>query len=231
MIPRSTFISASLVLAAAASAADPSEAADVGLVERAGEFDVAAFSKRVSQDADIRQVWDAGKLNPMVLGAVKNSLNGLQFGFGIPPSRIATAFVAHNDSNVLLYGDAAWTTYQIGQVFAVHDPTGATVTSNIFAPARNTSATTDPSDVHGFYQDASITTLQKRGVLFFICNTALVQQSHQIANSGVAPGQSPGDIARGLRRSLLPGVTLVPSGVAVIAFLQSRYHYGHLAEE
>ena len=89
----------------------------------------------------------------------------------------------------------------------------------------------DPSDVRGFYQDASIAALQKRGVMFFLCNTALVQQAHQIASSGVAKNQSPDDIARTLQRSLLPGVTLVPAGVAVVAYLQSRYHYGYLTQQ
>jgi len=231
MIQRSAFLGASLVLAAAATTAGASDAADIGLVETTSEFDVAAFARRVSRDADIRQVWDAGKLNPKILGAVKNSLNGLQFGFGVAPDRIATAFVAHNDSNVLLYSDAAWTAYRLGEVLGVHDPTGAVVTSNIFAPARSASGAQDPDDVHGFYQDPSITTLQRRGVRFFVCNTALVQQAQQIVDSGVAPGQSAVDVARSLRHSLLPGAMLVPSGVATIAYLQSRYRYSHLAEE
>jgi intracellular sulfur oxidation DsrE/DsrF family protein len=85
--------------------------------------------------------------------------------------------------------------------------------------------------VRGFYQDASIAALQKRGVMFFACNTALVQQAHQIADSGVAKNQSPDDIARTLQRSLLPGVMLVPSGVAVVAYLQSRDRYGYLTEQ
>ena len=229
MIPRSAFIGASLALAAAATAS-PSDAAGIGLVEKAGEFDIAAFTKRVSRDAQVRQVFDADKLHPQILGAVKNALNGLQFGFGIAPDQIATAFVAHSDSNVILYNDAAWAAYQLGAVFAVRDPSGAVVASNIFAPPRNTSMSSDPDDVKGFYQDASVTTLQKRGVLFFVCNTALVQQANQIANSGAAAGKSSDDVASALRRSLLPGVTLVPSGVAAIAYLQSRCRYSYLTE-
>jgi intracellular sulfur oxidation DsrE/DsrF family protein len=231
MIGRSTFIGASLALATAAGGAKPGDAAGVGLVEPAGEFDVAAFNKRVSRGAEVRHVWDAGKLYPQILGGVKNSLNGLQFGFGIAPNRIVTAFVTHNESNLLLYNDAAWATYRLGELYAVRDPNGAVVTSNIFAPLRSTSMLADPGDVRGFYQDASIAALQRRGVMFFLCNTALVQQAHQIATSGAFKAQSADDIARTLQRSLLPGVMLVPAGVAAVAYLQSRFHYAYLSQQ
>ena len=225
---RSVFIGASLVAASALSAA---EADAIGMVEKAGEFDVAALNKLVSRSAEVRQVWDAGKLYPQILGGVKNSLNGLQFGFGIAATRLATAFVTRNESNLLLYGNAVWTEYRLGELFRVHDPSGAIVTANIFAPAHSTSMLADPSDPRGFYQDASIETLQKRGVLFFACNTALVQQAGQIATAGAAKGQSADDVARALRKSLLPHVMLVPSGVGTVAYLQSRYQYAYLTEQ
>ena len=69
--------------------AEPAKAPE--LVERSGEFDVAAFTKRVSRPAEIRQVWDSGRLYPQILGGVKNSLNGLEFGFGIAADRLAIA--------------------------------------------------------------------------------------------------------------------------------------------
>jgi intracellular sulfur oxidation DsrE/DsrF family protein len=231
MIGRSVFIGASLALATAAGGAQPAGAANLELVETTGEFNVTAFTKRVSRAADVRQVWDAGVLNPLILGGAKNALNGLQFGFGFDPSRIATAFVTHNESNLLLYNDAAWTTYRLGELYSVRDPNGKVVTTNIFAPARSSSMLADPNDVHGFYQDASVAALQRRGVMFFACDTALVQQAEQIANSGVARNQPPADIARTLRLSLLHDVTLVPSGVATVAFLQSRFHYAYLTEQ
>ena len=71
MIGRSAFIGASLALATAATGAKPGDAAGVGLVEQAGEFDVAAFMKRVSRDADVRHVWDAGKLYPQILELIR----------------------------------------------------------------------------------------------------------------------------------------------------------------
>lgn len=196
----------------------------IGLVESSAQFDLEAFERAVATSAQFRQVWDANVLEPRILGNVKNSLNGLQFGFNEPPSNMAMAFVAHNTSNLLLYDDTAWTTYLLGQLYGVKDPTGAIVPTNIFAPARATSATSDPNDVHGFYQDASIQALQRRGVRFFICNVALVQQAEEIVRAGAAK-QSPDDVAQALRDHLLPGVMLVPSGVSALAYLQSKHGY------
>jgi len=230
MIGRSTFIGASLALATTGGV-HPADAAELELVETTAEFDVGTFVRRVSRSADIRHVWDAGTLNPQILGGVKNALNGLQFGFGIDPSRIATAFVSHSASNLLLYSDTAWATYRLGELYGVRDPNGTVVGTNIFAAAHSTSMLADPNDVRGFYQDASVAALQRRSVMFFACNTALVQHAEQIAKSGVAGNPSPADIARTLQRSLLHGVTLVPSGVAAVAYLQSKYHYAYLTEQ
>ena len=222
---RSHFIAAAIPLAACSAAACAGKTGEqIGLVETAAQFDLHAFESAVATTAEFRQVWDAGPLQPRVLGSVKNSLNGLQFGFDVEPSNIATAFVAHSDSNLLLYDDTAWSTYLLGQLFGVKDPTGATVQTNIFAPVRSGSTMADPSDPHGFYQDASVTALQRRSVKFFVCNTALVQQADAIARAGTTR-QSPQEIADALRAHLLPGVMLLPSGVATIAYLQSRHHY------
>jgi len=134
MVNRSVFIGASLALSASGALADSARPV-LDLVEKSGEFDIAAFTRRVSRPANVRPLWDAGKLYPQILGGVKNSLNGLEFGFGMAADRLATAFVTHNESNVLLYGNDVWTRYNLGQVIGVHDPTGAVVSTNIFAPA------------------------------------------------------------------------------------------------
>jgi intracellular sulfur oxidation DsrE/DsrF family protein len=223
---RKSFLVSAVPLAACATAACAGTGSQIGLVETAAQFDTRAFDKTVATSAEFRQVWDAGELQPRTLGGVKNSLNGLQFGFNVAPTNIALAFVAHNTSNLLLYDDTAWTTYLLGQLFGVKDPTGAVVPTNIFMPSRSTSSTQDPNDVHGFYQDASITALQRRGVHFFVCNTALVEQAATIVRAGTTR-ESVQDVANALRAHLLPGAALVPSGVAAIAYLQARYHYAY----
>lgn len=225
---RSTFLAGGVPLAACATAACAGKTPEkIGLVEMKTQFDLAGFTRAVDRTADVRQVWDAGELHPQILGSVKNGLNGLQFGFGIAADRLATAFVTHAQSNLLLYDDTAWKKYSLGELFAVKDPSGSIVATNIFAASRSLGDRSDPGDVHSFYQDASVTTLQRRGVIFCACNTALVQQADAIVNAGGAGGQSAEAVADALRSRLLPGVILVPSGVAAIVLLQSRYRYAY----
>jgi intracellular sulfur oxidation DsrE/DsrF family protein len=229
---RSMFLNSTVAAAAACAAVGcTAKAGAIGLVETASQFNTAAFDKLVSKDAEIRHVWDAGSLHPQILGGVKNGLNGIQFGFGVKPERIATALVAHNESNLMLYDDSLWSEFHLGDIFGVRDPGGNLVVSNIFAPARSANTVADPSDVRGYYQDASVEALQRRGVMFFACNTALVQQAERIVNAGGAKGKSAADIANQLRAHVLPGVIVVPSGVGTIAYLQSRYHYAYTTEQ
>jgi intracellular sulfur oxidation DsrE/DsrF family protein len=227
---RSSFILSTAAIAACATAACSTTSDAIGLVEKPGEFDLSAFTKMIAGPAEVRTVFDGGaELHPTILGGVKNALNGWEFGFGVKPTAFKTVFVAHGTSNLLLYDDTAWQTYSLGQMFDVRDPSGAVVQSNIFSPARATQTSSDPSDVRGFYQDASIETLQKRQVTFFVCNTALVQQASQIANAMAGRGVQRDEVIGTLRKHLVPGAMLVPSGVATIAYLQSKYHYAYAA--
>jgi intracellular sulfur oxidation DsrE/DsrF family protein len=217
-----------LPLAACAASACSGEAGPtIGLVETAKEFDPAAFDRAVATSARYRQVWDADGLRPQMLGNVKNALNGLQFGFSVAPGDIALAFVAHGTANLLLYDDAMWSAYRLGELFGVKDPSGAIVAKNIFAPSRSQPSAQDPDDVHGFYQDPSIATLQRRGARFFACNTALVEQADAIANAGATGRATAQEIARDLRSHLLAGAMLVPSGTAAILYLQARHGYAY----
>jgi hypothetical protein len=212
-----------------ASAATP--LMGIGLIEASREFDAAAFRHTFDRDADVRQVWDAAAIHPQLLGSVKNSLNGLTFGFGVPRERIATAVIARNSSTLFLFDSAAWKQYRLGELFAVRDPRGAAVAENVFWPSRSTNRSAHPSDPRGFYQDASVQTLQRRDVAFCVCNTALVEQSQIIVNAGAANGESAERVAATLRAHVVPGAMLVPSGVAAVAYLQSRYRYSYQTEQ
>ncbi|HTZ53650.1 MAG TPA: hypothetical protein VMB20_01195 [Candidatus Acidoferrum sp.] len=225
---RSSFLISAVPLAACATAACAGTSGEtIGLVETAAQFDRKAFERAVATGAQFRQVWDAGAIQPRMLGGVKNALNGLAFGFDVASSNIAVAFVTHNTSNLLLYDDSAWSTYLLGQLFGIKDPTGAVVQTNIFYPSHATGSSKDPNDPHGFYQDASISTLQQRGVRFFVCNTALIEHAEVIVNAG-ASKQTVDEVARALRAHLVPGAMLVPSGVAAITYLQSRHGYAYM---
>lgn len=231
---RGSFIAASASLVAAAgSPARAAEAVPGGshFVERKGDFNETQFAAAVGKPADIRQVWEVIAFHPSVLSNVKNSLNGLQFGFGYAPDRIAIAFAPHGPSSAYNYTDYLWSKYKIGEAFKLQDAKGNAVASNIFlAPAKPVSKADDPDGEGSFYQDTSIQTLQSRGVVFLTCHTAVEEQARTLVKGGYAPsGMTASAVADDILTHLIPGAHVVPSMVATIAVLQQKYKYSFIA--
>jgi intracellular sulfur oxidation DsrE/DsrF family protein len=228
---RGSFLAASASLVAAAGpAVRAAEAVPGGshFVERKADFDAAKFAAAVDKPADIRQVWEAVSFHPQVFTNIKNSLNGLQFGFGYAPERIAIAFAPHGPSSSFNYTDYIWSKYKIGEAFKLQDAKGNAVASNIFlTPAKPTGTKADDPDAeNSYYQDTSIQTLQTRGVVFLTCHTAVEEQARTLVKGGFAPsGMKPAD---DILTHLIPGAHVVPSMVAAIAVLQQRYHYSFI---
>ncbi len=132
---RSTFLASSASLVAAAGAgAGAAENVPGGsrLVERKADFNEAEFARLVGKPADIRQMWEAVAFRPGVFNNMKNSLNGLRFGYGYAPDRIAMAFCPHGPSSSYTYADDIWAKYKIGEFYKLTDAKGNPVTSNVF---------------------------------------------------------------------------------------------------
>ncbi len=229
---RSAFLFSSVSLAAAGSAVSSAATVPGGthLVERASDFDATAFASIVGRSARIRQVVESVAFNAAVLNNVKNTFNGLQFGFGYPGGAIAVALANHGPSSAYGYDDAMWQKYRIGEFFSIADALGVPLTANVYYPAKAAYRPEDnPDDVHGMYQDTSIEMLQRRGAIVLACHTAIEEQSRAIVSRGFAPaGAQPQDVADDLLSHLIPGAVVVPSMVASIAVLQATYHYTYL---
>lgn len=199
-------------------------------VERKADFDEAAFAKIVDRPADARMLFEQIAFKPQLFSNVKNALNGLQFGFGYAPSRITFAFAGHGPAAAFTYSDYLWKKYRIGEFFALKDADGAAISSNSFLAAKAHDTNADPDDDHGFYQDTSIETLQKRGVVMLTCHTAVEEQSKALVKKGFAPaGAGAQDVANDILTHLIPGALVVPSMVATIAVMQQKYHYAYAA--
>jgi hypothetical protein len=228
---RRGFLASSATLAATSGIAGaPEVPGGTHRVERRAEFDERRFAEIVGRPAAIRQLYEAVAFAPAVLGSIKNSFNGLQFGFGFPPGQIAIALAGHGPSSAYAYGDRIWGTYRIGEFLKIDDAAGRPMTSNAFvAPHAPFDVAANPDDDAGMYQDASIGMLQRRGLIVLTCHTAVEEQSRAIVEKGFAPaGASAGDVAADILTHLIPGAVVVPSMVATIAVLQSRYHYTYL---
>ena len=228
---RRRFLASSATLAVAPGAASGATIpGGTHRVERRADFDEAGFAAIVGRAAGIRQVYEATTFIPAVLGGIKNSFNGLQFGFGYAADDIAIALAGHGPSAAYGYADHVWQTYRIGEFLKIDDAAGKPMTSNQFLAARAPyDPNADPDDDRGMYQDASIAMLQRRGLIVLTCHTAVEEQARALVRQGFAPaGASAGDVAADILLNLIPGAIVVPSMVATLAVLQSRYRYAYL---
>jgi hypothetical protein len=229
---RRGFLASSASIAAAPVAASASGVpGGTHRVERRADFDAAAFAAIVGRSAQIRQLYEAVAFEPAILGSIRNSFNGLEFGFGYPTGQIAIVLAGHGPSAVFGYSDYLWDRYRLGEFFKLRNSKNQTVTSNIYL-ARHTpaDANADPDDDGGMYQDSSIEMLQHRGLIVLTCHTAVEEQASGLVRDGFAPaGMSAAAVADDILTHLIPSALVVPSMVATIAVLQSEYRYTYLS--
>lgn len=230
---RTSFLAASASLVAASSGIASAENVPGGthLVETKADFNEAQFRQIVGRPAKIRQVFEQISFKPQALSNIKNSLNGLTFGYGYNPSEVTIAFAPHGASAALNYSDYLWDKYKLGDFFAVKDTQGATVASNTWLKAKSGGDAKDgPDDEKGMYQDTSIETLQKRGVVFLCCHTAVEEQARNLVKPGApAAGANATEVANDILTHLIPGALVVPSMVATVAVLQHQFNYTYAA--
>jgi hypothetical protein len=196
---------------------------------QAAEFDALSHLPR-----RIKQVVHAFDINGgRFLKYVKNSLNGLAFGIGVPAEQIQIVCALNGPANMLNYDDYVWQKYQVGKVVSLHDPkTGKPAERNIFYPSPAGSppryASKDPNSDGSAYQDFSIQGLQARGVRFLSCHTSTEEQARAfVKRNGLST--LPEEIARDMVAHTVPGVLVVPSVAAALAALQSDGQYGYMA--
>jgi len=203
------------------------------LVWKTSEWKLAEFRKLVSDPARIKQVYDVVQIGDgKFLNNIKNSFNGLQFGFGIAEGQVKIAAALHGPANMLNYDDYIWEKYQIGEWLRVRDPAnGKPAVKNLFYNSKSgpkqESASKSPDDPTSFYQDTSMQGLQSRGAQFLSCHTALEEQVRDLISHRNL-SQSPEDVVKEMLAHTLPGVLVVASMVAAIALLQAEGHYTYI---
>lgn len=223
--------SASLVaLAQSPAGAQQTVPGGTHFVERHADFNLAEFESAVDRPGTtIRQVFEAVGFHPQIFSNLKNSLNGLQFGFGYTANEIALVLAPHGASGAYNYTDEMWAKYRLADAFKLKDQQGNPVTSNIYLkPAHDIDKNADPDTPNSLYQDTSIETLQSRGVVFLTCHTAVEEQARAIVTGGFAPSMKAPQVADDLLTHLIPGTHVVPSMVATIAVLQARHNYTYI---
>jgi intracellular sulfur oxidation DsrE/DsrF family protein len=200
------------------------------LVWTSSQWKIQDFRKLVEDHARIKQVYDVTQINQgKFLNNVKNSLNGLRFGFDIPEQQIKIAVALHGPANMINYDDAIWAKYQVGEWLNVTDPaTGKPAARNLYYLAKaQPGSAQDPDDPNSVDQDSSVQTLQTRGVQFLSCHTALEEQAHALIRRNKLT-ESPEVIVEDMLAHALPGVLVVASMVAAVALLQAEGHYTYV---
>ncbi len=207
--------------------------AQAQLVATTSDWKLADFNKIVRNPARIKQVYDVIPIGDgKFLNNIKNSLNGLHFGFGIPVDEIKIVAALHGPTNMLNYDDFIWNKYKIGAWLKVTDPTtGQPAVRNPFyaskaGPALHYSSQ-DPDSHDSIYQDTSIQALQHRGVKFLSCHTATEEQARALIQHNKL-NEQPEQIVKEMMAHTLPGVLVVASMVAAIALLQAEGHYTYI---
>jgi intracellular sulfur oxidation DsrE/DsrF family protein len=211
-------------LVAFATMAGTSEAQ---LVYQRSDWNVKEFDALLRAPGRARQVYDVSAIGGgMFLRNIKNSLNGLHFGFGLPDAQIRIVAALHGPANLLNYDDYVWKKYRIGEWLEENDPeTGKPAVRNPYYPS-TVDKSRDPNDEHSMYQDASVQGLQARGVKFLSCHTALEEQARALVRHWKL-SQAPEDIVKDILAHVHQGVLVVASMVASLVLLQSDGHYAY----
>jgi hypothetical protein len=207
--------------------------ASAQLVYTSRDWDIASFDRLIKNPARVKQVFDETQIGGgRFLNNIKNSLNGLQFGFNIPAGQIKIVCAMHGPANMLNFDDYVWKKYRVGEWLKVDDPlTGQPAVRNPFFASKSGSDrhpdSQDPNDEDSPLQDSSMQTLQTRGVQFLCCHTATEEQVRLLIKQ-YNLAQQPEEVVKDLLAHNQPGILVVAAMVAAIALLQSEGHYSYV---
>src|ERR1700759_4084187 len=97
--------------------------AEAQLVWSTSEWKLASFEELLHEKARVKQLFDITQVEDGAsLAKVKNSLNGLHYGFGVPVDQIKMIGGLHGPANLLNYDDYVWSKYKIGAWPKANDP-------------------------------------------------------------------------------------------------------------
>jgi len=230
---RRSFVSTAATGVAALAAMGTGNRAEGQLVYTKSEWKISEFDQLAKNPAQVKQVYDVTQIaEGGFLNNIKNSLNGLHFGFGVPVEQIKIVAALHGPANMLNYDDFIWNKYRIGAWLKVTDPsTGQPAVKNVFYPSKAGTAlhssSENPDSPESLYQDTSIQALQRRGLKLLACHTATEEQARAlIAHNNLT--QQPEEIVKEMLAHTLPEVLVVAAMVGAIALLQTDGHYSYI---
>jgi intracellular sulfur oxidation DsrE/DsrF family protein len=195
-VPRRRFVRGITAALATITAGLPAIAGATGIRQAEDESEHDAWMKTVK--AKHRQLFHAFELNDRAMLLASNFLDAYRDAFSARPDEAKAVIGIHGPALAIGLNDGAWSRYGFGK------------TANLIDPA-----TKEPSIRNVFATGAalSVDSLQKRGVLFIMCSTALRLSAQALAKSRGEPYEK---IHEDLLASRLPGTVLVPAMVVAI---------------
>ncbi|HUG27610.1 MAG TPA: hypothetical protein VMK53_04870 [Gemmatimonadales bacterium] len=142
---------------------------------------------------------------------ILNYLNTYNTAYNVPDGDINVVGTFYGSTTLLAANDAMWAKYRLGELLNEHLPDGSHWTRNPWRPEVNALGMT--------LAPASLEALQRRGVLFIVCNNALNFFMGTIAQ---ARGLDRAAVDADIRANLLPGVVVVPAMVIAIERAQAH---------
>jgi hypothetical protein len=231
-VNRRSFLSYSVAgIAALGIRCGSAEKPDAQLVWKTSDWKLADFQTLVNNPAEVKQVCDVKQIEEgMFLKGIKNSLNGLHFGFGLPEAQVKIVAALHGPANLLNYDDYIWNKYKVGAWLNVSDPATAkpAIRNPFFSSRKEAYVSKSIDHEDSMYQDPSMRALQARGVRFLCCHTATEEQARSLIEHNNLD-KKPEEIVEEMLAHTLPGVLVVASMAAAIALLQARGHYTYIA--
>src|SRR4030088_3209856 len=232
-INRRSFVSIAATSVSAFATLGLARKTQAQLVYTKSDWKLSEFNQLAKNPAEVKQVYDVTRIaEGGFLNNIKNSLNGLHFGFGIPEEQIKIVAAQHGPANMLNYDDFIWNKYQIGAWLKVTDPsTGQPAVKNPFYPSKAGTplhySSDDPDSLESLYRDTSIQALQHRGVKLLACHTATEEQARALISRNSLKLQ-PEEIVKEMLAHTLPEVLVVAAMVAAIALLQTEGHFSYI---
>jgi len=201
--------------------------ADAQLVYMPGDWHMAEFDKLLKSKARIKQLFDCEKLdNGDFLGPIKNTLNGLQFGFNIPVDQIKVVGALRGSANLINFDDSMWAKYQLGEYTKTDDPkTSKPAVRNPFVSKKD-GLSKDPQDPKSMYQEYTVQAMMDRGMQFLSCHNATTHQAQGIIKKFGLKVEVD-EVVKDLQSHMLPGVISVPAMVSAIAMLQCEGKFAY----
>lgn len=158
-----------------------------------------------------RQVYDMPDLNDGfgLAWSYVFLLTGQQ-AYGVPESDLGVVLILRHSAIPLAFDDSVWAKYRLGEFFKILDP-------ETNAPALRNPYYTKPGQFP--IPDIALQKLIERGVRTAVCGIAIQFQSGMLAQK---MGLQHEEVRNDWIKAVLPGITIVPSGVTALNGAQSR---------